>query len=95
MTTATIVLPSLSAIADAERDSEMKIVSVRAGTTVAVAGIALLTTACSARPATPGVATLTAAASTSASSRARGRRSHARCDEVCAVHASARRAGFP
>ncbi len=46
----------------------MKIVSLRAGTTVAVAGIALLTTACSGRPATPGVATLTAAASTSASS---------------------------
>ena len=45
----------------------MKIVSLRAGTTVAVAGFALWTTACSGRPATPGVATLTAAASTSAS----------------------------
>jgi len=66
VTTATVVLPSLPAIADAERDGAMKIVSLRAGTTVAVAGLALWTTACSGRPATPGVATLTAAASTSA-----------------------------
>jgi len=49
--------------ADAERDSAMKYTR----TAVAVAGLALWTTACSGRPATPGVATLTAAASTGAS----------------------------
>jgi hypothetical protein len=65
VTTATVVVPSLSAIeADAERDCAMKYTR----TAVAVAGLALWTTACSSRPATPGVATLTAAASTGASS---------------------------
>jgi hypothetical protein len=63
VTTATVVVPSLSAMeAAAERDSAMK------KTWVAVAGLALWTTACSGRPATPGVATLTATASTGASS---------------------------
>jgi len=64
VTTATAVLPSLSAIeADAERDNAMK----HTRTAVAVAGFALWTTACSSRPATPAVATLTAPASTGAS----------------------------
>jgi hypothetical protein len=60
VTTAGIVLSSLSAIAvDAERDSEMK--------KTWVVGFALLATACSSHSPTRGVATLTAAASTGAS----------------------------
>lgn len=45
----------------------MKSVSLRAGTSIAVAGFALWTTGCSSHPATPGVATLTAAAASAAS----------------------------
>jgi hypothetical protein len=62
VTTASAVIPSLSAIANAERDSEMK-------KTWVVAGLVLMTTACSSRSATRGVATLTAP-STGASSPA-------------------------
>jgi hypothetical protein len=61
VTTATVVFPSLPAIeADAERDTAMK--------KTWVVGLALLTAACSSGPATLGVATLTAAAPTGASS---------------------------
>ena len=64
----TVVIPSLSAIdADAERDNPMKKIWVSTGTSVVVAGLALSTTGCSSKPATPAVATLSAAASTGAS----------------------------
>jgi hypothetical protein len=46
----------------------MKSVSLLTGTSIAVAGLLLWTTGCSSHPATPGVATLTAAASTESSS---------------------------
>jgi hypothetical protein len=64
VTTATAVVPSLSAIdADAERDIAMRKIWV-----APVVGLALWTTGCSSRQANPGVATINAAASTGASS---------------------------
>jgi hypothetical protein len=51
-----------------ERRPRVRRVCKRASVSVAVAGLALWTTACSSAPATPSVATLTAAASTAASS---------------------------
>jgi hypothetical protein len=69
VTIATFAVPSLSAIdVYAERENTMKSASLRTCTFAAVAGLAMWTTGCSGRPATPAVATLTAGASTGASS---------------------------